>query len=379
MNTLSTHNALQKIQRSLTFGMRMVLGAILISSLSATAATWNTDLNNQNWGTASNWTSPVAVPNAVDAEAIFDSIITASRNVNINGNFTVGTITFNDNNSYSLRALTPQTLTFDVSSGNASIKVSNAGGVHSLGVGGSPNLTIALADDLDIDSSAPLFSVRGTITGNANLNINSIAGVTRLETLGTSTLTGAINANLGGSAQLRIGIGADGNQEFNNITSLNINSGTVLLASHQELNASANLNLNGGTLNIQNTTQTFQNLTLSQNSSISMGTSSTGALLTFTGTTTYSTGQLTIGGWDGSLWGGGGDRIIFGTSLSSTFLSNVFWSQQGIMGARQLASGEIVPIPEPGSVLGGIGLAALAVAYEIRRRRQKAMLTVQES
>lgn len=373
MNTLSTHKKLQTIQRSLTFGMKILLGSIFINGLSATAETWNTTANGANWGTAGNWTLPSAVPNAIDATAIFGNVIPANRTVNIDNNFTVGHITFNDNNSYFVEPNVARTLTFDVSSGNASIDITNAGGLHSLG---NTNLTISLLDNLEINSAAPSFTLEGLMTGTANL-IKNGTGLAVVYGPTPSTLTGNIIANAG---VLQIGITADGNQEFNNIGAVNINGGTVTLASNQELNASADLNLNTGILNLSNNTHVFENLTLAANSSINMGIGVSGTLLTFTGTGTRTAGTLTINGWDGFMGiGGGPDRLVFGTSLSSAFLSNIFWSQQNITGALQLASGEIIPIPEPSSVLGGIGLAALAVAYEIRRRRQKAIIPVTES
>ena len=380
MNTLSTHNALNKIQRSLTFGMRMALGALISSSLSATAATWNTTVDFANWGTASNWTLPSAVPNAVDAEAIFGDVITGNSSVLINGNFTVGQMTFDNNNSqYFFTAFSPQTLTFDVSSGNASINTTS--GDHRLGNINNTGLTIVLADNLEVNNNGSSgFTIAALITGNRDIiHSGSAGGHFLIYGPNPHTLSGSLINNAG---RLSIGLLADGNQEFNNLSSVDINGGTVALGSESEdLNASANLNLNGGTLELGAVTQTFQNLTLSNHSLINMSPGGVqSSILNITGTVNHTGSEiLTIKGWGGSLSGGGSDRIIFGTSLSSAFLSNVLWSQQGIMGARQLASGEIVPIPEPGSILGGMGLAALAVAYEIRRRRQKAVLPVQES
>lgn len=368
------------MQRSSRFRVGLLLGTILLGGLSTEAATWNTNANGANWGTNGNWTTPATAPNAVNAEAIFGNVITANRTVNINNDFTVGRINFNDNNSYFVEPSVAQTLTFSTFSGNprgtgnALIDITNAGGLHSLG---NNNLTVSLSTNLDIDNASPAFTLQGVITGTGDINKYGTGQVT-LYGPTPSTVSGNINVN---SGTLQIGITADGNQEFNNIGSININGGSLTMIGNQEFNASANVNLNGGALVMgPNNTQTFNNLTLSNNSSISLSSGGgVGAILTFTGTGTRTAGTLNIGDWSGSMGGGGPDQVIFGTSLSSTFLSNVVWVSQGITGARQLASGEIVPIPEPGSILGGIGLAALAVAYEIRRRKQNTALPIIES
>jgi hypothetical protein len=359
---------------------RTLLWAAMISTLSFSTAygiDWNTNVNNQNWGTAANWT-PTTVPNAIDTTATFGSVITANRNVFMNGNFTVGHIVFDSANNYRVLGLGAQTLTFAVSSGNASIDVINNNGSHTLGTSG--NTTIALSNNnlvLNNTTSGSLF-LEGTVTGNGNL-IKTGSGIVTYSNTSASTVAGNITVT---SGVLQVGLIADATPEFSNIGSVNLNevrlpngtlvsTGVLSLVGNQELNNTANLNLNGGRLNLANSTQTFQNLTLTTDSTITMGVGITGTFLNFTGSVTRDAGTLNIGGWGGSLAGGGADQIIFGTTLSSAFLNNVFWSTQGITGARQLASGEIVPIPEPGSILGGIGLAALAIGYEIRRRRQK--------
>ena len=340
MNTIFTRpSALNRIQRSLHFKVGLLLGTILIGGLSTEAATWNTNANNANWGTNGNWTTPATAPNAVGAVADFLGVITANRNVNINGNFTVGTINFNDNNSYNLRSVSrTRVLTMDVSSGSASIN-SLGGTGHAIGLGGNIEYVLGNNDLILNNTTAnTTMTIAGGITGTGNLIKNGSGRVIYLK--GPSSTTGYFTGNVTVNAGiLQLGTINDGTVEIGNSTTVTLNNGgTLLYFGNNQINNTANLVMNGGTFSLNNFDQTFNNLnlSLSSNSTIDMGTG-TGSVLNFTGTGTHALGStLTISNWSGLLSGGGTDQIIFGTSLSAAFLSNVVWSTQGITGARQL-------------------------------------------
>ena len=78
---------------------------------------------------------------------------------------------------------------------------------------------------------------------------------------------------------------------------------------------------------------------------------------------------MNIYNWSGSLSGGGTDQLHFGSDangLTSSQLAQIaFYSgdSTGFLGMTGiLSTGEIVPVPEPTTWLGG-ALAAAAIAY----------------
>jgi hypothetical protein len=364
---------------------RALLCAAVISTLSFSTAygiDWNVDANG-NWNTAANW-SPATVPNAVGAVATFGPAITTFRTVTVNGSFTVGQMDFNGLSGYNYEVRGPTsgvgTITFDVASDNASLNVTGAGptlGQNAVGPGTS-RLEFVLNDNLVItnNSSGIQMDIYAGMSGTGSVTYNG-TGQTYY-TKPTSSTSGYYAGNtIINSGTLILSSAAPGvatDIQIGASPQVILNGGS-LVSSTNDIHNGAQMVLNGGNWTLggaSTTTETVQSLTLSVNSNITLG--NPGELisrLTFTGGVNYTGGILFVNSWGGSLGGGGNDRIIFGTTVSQAFLNNVFWSPLGILGARQLASGEIVPVPEPGSILGGIGLAALAIGYEIRRRRQK--------
>ena len=95
-------------------------------------STWNLNADGA-WGTAGNW-SPSGVPSSIGANVTFGSVITANRLINVGAARTVGSITFNDDNNYTLG--TSGSLVMDVSSGSASIFLPAANtGSHTISQG----------------------------------------------------------------------------------------------------------------------------------------------------------------------------------------------------------------------------------------------------
>jgi len=84
---------------------------------------------------------------------------------------------------------------------------------------------------------------------------------------------------------------------------------------------------------------------------------------------------LTIANWSGSTSGGGTDRVIFGsadTALTSSQVAQIrfldpFGAGSGLIAARILPTGEVVPIPEPATVFSAAALAAF-VSWRERKR-----------
>lgn len=154
--------------------------------------TWNTTTNNASWGTAGNWT-PATVPNAVNAVATLGTVIPANRTINVNGNYTIGTLNINSPNNYTL---TNNKLIFNVSSGSAALNISNSG---------APTIAsaIELADNLLLTHSGTgLLTLSGVISGGANSLTKAGSGTVIFSGSGANTYTGATTVNGG---ELRLG------------------------------------------------------------------------------------------------------------------------------------------------------------------------------
>lgn len=165
-----------------------------------------------------------------------------------------------------------------------------------------------------------------------------------------------------------------------------VKGATVKLANG--LNMPKNLRLLGGTTTLDDgATVTMAQVVLSANATIQMGTAGgSGVKLNFTDSSTAAwTGTLTIANWNGSVYGGGPDQIWFGTAaggLTAAQLAQVKWLNPfgagDVIGAYQLASGEIVPAvgqssfssisghppstPVSGTVAGSAGVTVIVQA-----------------
>jgi hypothetical protein len=92
---------------------------------------------------------------------------------------------------------------------------------------------------------------------------------------------------------------------------------------------------------------------------------------------------LVIANWSGVTNGGGTDQIYIGSSssgLTASQLGQVYFLDPvgfspGYYPAYQLASGELVPIPEPATVVGS-GVLGLLIAYRERRRIRRGIDSV---
>ena len=120
-----------------------------------------------DWQTPTNW-SGGAVPNGVDAVATLGASITASRLVYTNSGVTLGTLNFNNANSYQLAGL--GTLTMQAS-GGAAAQVNVAQGTHKL------NLPLTIASDTVINvSPGGALLISDPVTVNAGKTLSKIGG-----------------------------------------------------------------------------------------------------------------------------------------------------------------------------------------------------------
>jgi len=181
-----------KTRRKVSFAVAG-LGILLGLSSLVSAQTWNRNANG-NWSTASNWT-PATVPNAVGANATLGNIITSARTVMVNSNATIGSLTINATNNYTVSTSAfgeSSTLTMDATgAGPATINIMGSGSPRITG----SRLSLALADNTLISHTGTgLFTIGSVISGAGSLTHNG-TGTTLLS--GVNTYTGGLTVNSG--------------------------------------------------------------------------------------------------------------------------------------------------------------------------------------
>lgn len=277
-----------------------------------------------------------------------------------------GSLTLSGANSYSAgTTLSAGTLTIagDTAAGSGSVAL-NSGTLQSSGtrtvannvvlgggaIGGTDNLTLA-----------------GVVSGSSALTKNG-SGTLRLASANSASGSVAINAGT-------LALGANG--ALGSVSSVTIAAGAALTLDSgggNLVNDSASLTFAGGTLNANNRGETFGALSLTGSSTLNLLDDATHADLTFGSFGTLAGGAvLTINGWAGganlsSIPGGTSDRIFFSTVIPQQKLNSIlFTGNAGGLGAWQLPSGEIIPVPEPATwALLGASLAAIPF---MRRKR----------
>ncbi len=268
------------------------------------------------------------------------------------------------------------------------------------------------------DSSNTTFA--GVISGDplvAGTTVFTKQGAGTLTLSGANTYTGATVINNG---TLALDNNNTATPRLAGTTKITVNSGgTLLLAqsggtsSNDRINDSATITLNGGKFStgglseysgslgplpgkgkgptptngpvpkpiVTNVTAGIGALTLQASSVIDLGSGKSILAFANSSSATWTSGQvLSIWNWTGNLAGGGADQIYFGTDTSGLssgqlaqieFFSGAGTGSYGLGVAALLANGELVPIPEPGTWIGG-ALALAAVGFSQRRRFKRA-------
>lgn len=248
-------------------GAQIVNGEIV--PITGSIYTWKAN-SGGNWVTDANWNPDPAGtgvgPTGDNISVIFSSALAADGTINVGSGKTVGYMTFNDNNRYTISG---SPITFSVTNGSAQINVSNSGG-------GTIASAVVLNDALQISqNSTDTFTISGNISGTArNLTVAGSGNTTISGNIATTS--GSLTKNNEGTLTL------SGTNTYTGGTT--INGGTVAISADANLGgASGALTLNGGTL--QNTAT----LTLSATRAVTVNANG-GTFLTDPGTT------LTFGG-----------------------------------------------------------------------------------
>jgi autotransporter-associated beta strand protein len=211
------------------------------------------------------------------------------------------------------------------------------------------------------------FLLTTTNLGGTTLTVNGVisgtGGLTKAGT-GTTVLSGASANTFSGATIVNGGIlELNKSGALGSTSAITLNSGgTLLFTGNNSMNRvgdTVGLTLNGGTLRPNDMPETMGTLTLTANSTIDLSDDGINSDLTFSGGS-WTSGVLIISNWVGNATvSGTGDRVFFSSPVSSTLLSQIQFAGIWGQGAIRLGTGEIVPVPEPSTVLTSVALLSL--------------------
>jgi autotransporter-associated beta strand protein len=239
-----------------------------------------------------------------------------------------------------------------------------------------------------VDVASGTASVVSSGSGANPGNIDMGAGVrTVTVTNGSAGSDFLVSARVENGSLIKEGAGTMEFGAVNSLTELTVNAGTVLFGVDNAV--SGNVTMGGGTLALAGRDASAGVFTLSSASVLDMGGyagSFSGSGAGLSSTLTFANSNATDGwtglqvfNWDGAGWtGGGNDRILFSSYTGSQVVfggSEVqFYSDSGttvIGSGGQLVTSpgggwELVPVPEPSTVVGVLGLIGMAAWRERR-------------
>jgi len=220
----------------------------------------------------------------------------------------------------------------------------------------------------------------GDITVDTNADIVNAPNITlEINGAGSQTLDGAAGnsnvENLGvveknGTGELLLG------SNLNNIQAekLLISEGTLILGSDDQIANSTGMELAGGTWDTDGFSEVLGTLTLSAESNIDLGNGS--SIIQFSESSNLAwdgSSTIFIDNWDGNrLTGGGTDQLIISNAgltesqLGQVVFRNPTGLEPGLYDAVFIGE-ELVPVPEPATVIGGTLLALFALWRERKR------------
>jgi autotransporter-associated beta strand protein len=287
---------------------------------------WVVDASG-SWSTSGNWLNGI-VPNGAGSPANFGDVITAPRTVTVNIPVTLGSMSFNNYNQYTLQS----------SAGSNNITLNNSGEDPTISVGAGShaiNAGIVLAGngalDVTITPQGSTLTIAGNISeatpGTGVLNIEAASAGTVILS-GTNTFTGGLNVSGGvltaaGGRALASNIavnvlqgatfGLSADTDYQTISSLNCQGGNTVVYP------------NGGTLNVAaNGNNTINGLVGS--GVVILTASDAGVTQTFLNNGAF-TGNLNIN--NGFINTPQGANYAFGAASGTTTLNNLTWNGIG--------------------------------------------------
>ncbi len=247
---------------------------------------------------------------------------------------------------------------------------------------------IVLSGNVVADVASGTAAILSSGTGS-NPGSIVMGGGTRTVTVsnGSAGTDLLVSARMSDGSLIKAGAGTLELGAVNSLTGLTVNAGTVLFGVDNAV--TGNVTLGGGTLALGGKDASAGVFTLSSASVLDMGGyagSFTGSgaglssILSFANTNaTDGWAGLRIFNWDGvSFTGGGNDEILFSSFSGSQtvfnssqvqFYSDAGTTEIGTGGELVTSSGggwELVPVPEPSTVVGVLGLIGMAAWRERR-------------
>ncbi|MBV9463353.1 MAG: hypothetical protein JO317_03905, partial [Verrucomicrobiae bacterium] len=213
----------------------------------------------------------------------------------------------------------------------------------------SGNTTLASATTLGSDANT--LTMSGIISGAQNM---TVTGAGTVKFTGNNTYSGSttINGTLEAGAAGALG-GTSG---------IVLNTGGTLLFSGvgNRVRDLATFNFAGGNLKGSDLTEAMGALTLSANSTLDFVKDATRGDITFASGLLSGTPVLTINNWSGKIYAGGtDDRLFMTVAPTQAFLDSIQFTGFN-RGAYWIpGTGEIVPVPEPGTILAATALLLL--------------------
>jgi fibronectin-binding autotransporter adhesin len=333
------------------------------------------------WTLPANWTN--GVPNSAGAEAVFGSAITAPANVGLDGNKTVGKLTFDNLNAYTVNGT--GTLNLDNGAAAATVTVNQGNHVISTPVNMLVNTSFTTAADTslrlsDISGAKPISKGgAGTLilSGLGNYTDSNVTGGTlqigaggTTGSLGTGPVTLSNNARLAfnrsDSVTIANAINGTGSLAYDGTGTL-IYTGTANYIGATDLNSGTFINegtINGTTaLDVDNTTTLRANSTTTVNGPTTVGSIAAASLgiqgaavANFNGTLTVgaaagptsslninttgtvgSSGNIQIG--EGT--GRSGSLVVAGGTITQTGGNNLFVGHNGGAGTFEMSGGNL--------------------------------------
>lgn len=347
------------------------------------------------WNDDSTWGPSVSGYPSVQGD-VGVNLLSVSTNVfqNVVGGVIVGTIDHNPTSAahagpgvtWQITTTNPIIMDEDgAGAGSARISNTQTVKINSLTIDGSGGLI--LADNLIITNANPnggVINIATSISGTGkNVTIvgpgstlfnqdNTFSGTT---TINSGTLVLNVNDSLGGTSSVTV-----------NATGTLLFGGTN--ATTDRLRDDAGITLDGGTLNTAGLSEYTAGsvlpgmgaLTLNSTSTIDLGALS--SIIAFADSSDETwVGTLRIVNWTGTIGAGNGtDQVYFGTDamgLDPSQLDQIlfFSDADGLnfLGtATILSTGEVVPVPEPATWIGG-ALALAALGFTQRRRLRRSL------
>jgi autotransporter-associated beta strand protein len=270
----------QQAGKAYTFGTSGGFVTLSIAD-SGLVASWSVDASG-NWTTGANWTP--SEPNAAGDTAVFGSAITAPRTVTLDANRTIGNISFNNANAYTITPAAAEVLTVGDGTENKTLQV--VSGSHMIAAGLVLSATTITADI----AAGQSLTLSGPISGTAALTKGVSAGT--LVLTGSNSYSGGTNINLG---TLEFAANALPG------TAVSINGGTLRYAAGNTEDIStktvtvgpsgAAIDTNGNDVTLANS---IGNSGAGGFTKAGAGTLTLGGSNSYTGSTTISGGTLTI-------------------------------------------------------------------------------------